>query len=1032
MVRERFECPCAVMVAVCALAASAAAEVEVSSATFGGLEARAIGPAATSGRIAAIDVISGDRTTIYIGAAGGGLWKSVNGGTTFKPVCDDYTQSIGAIRVDRANTDTVWVGTGESWTRNSVSVGTGVYKTTDGGENWTHVGLADTERISKILVHPTASNVVYVCATGHLWNANEERGVFKTTDAGKTWERILYIGADTGCGDIAIDPQQPDILYAGMWQFRRYPYFFHSGGPGSGLYKTTDGGKRWCKLTNGLPEGELGRIAVAVAPSRPSTVYAVVESENTGMYRSDDLGETWRYTGTNSNVEGRPFYFAQVHVDPTDFNRVYKPGSMTAVSTDGGETFSTIGMDTHADHHAFWIDPGNPDRLMVGTDGGLYTSNDRGVTWSFVKALPIAQFYTISVDMEDPYNVYGGLQDNGSWMAPSRSPGGIQNKNWDNVGMGDGFHVYVDRADSDILYVEWQGGRIQRARKSTGESKNIQPLPRAGEPKLRFNWNTPIHLSENRADTLYIGAQFLLRSRDRGESWARISEDLTTDDPTKQKQLDSGGLTPDNSTAENHCTIYSIDESPVDERVIWVGTDDGNLQVTRDSGTSWTNVVDNVPGLPAHTWVTHVEAGRHRAGEAFVTFDGHRTGDMSTYVYKTDNFGETFTPLHGDDIEGYALCILQDLVKENLLFLGTEFGLYISLDGGINWARFKENLPKVGVRALAIHPREHDLIVATHGRGVYIIDDITPLRHVDEAVLEADLTPLPTRPSVMHMPADVQEFPGSDEFVGTNPQGGAKIVYYLKRRHIFGDLKVEILDNDGNVITSLAGTNRKGINRVSWAARGKGPKMPPAASLVPQMYSFLGPQVAEGTYKIRIVKGDRVFDHEVTIVQDPRADYTTEDKALQDELVNKLYGMLGRLTYLVDALIELRTQVLDRAEKLEPADALAKMLRGFAIELETFRKTIVATRKGGFLAGEEKLRELIGSLYGNVNGFEGRPTDSQVEYTAVLDAQLTEAETRLEAMTLPRLGDINARLHEQELEPIERLTKTQWESRPDN
>jgi len=1024
--RVSFACLCLVTVIVCALPATVTAEIDVTSATFGGLRARSIGPAAMSGRIAAIDVIPGDRTTIYVGAAGGGLWKSVNGGTTFKPVFDDYTQAIGAVRVDRAHTDTVWVGTGEPWTRNSVSVGTGVYKTTDGGANWTRVGLEDTERISKILVHPTNSDVVYVCATGHLWNANEQRGVFKTTDGGKTWEKVLFVDEDTGCGDLAIDPQQPDILYAGMWQFRRYPDFFKSGGPGSGLYKTTDGGKNWQKLTEGLPEGELGRIAVAVAPSRPSTVYAVVECEKTGMYRSDDLGETWRYTGTNANVEGRPFYFAQVHVDPTDFNRVYKPGSMTAVSVDGGETFSTIGSDTHADHHAFWIDPGNPDRLYVGTDGGLYTSNDRGINWNFIKALPISQFYTISVDMEDPYNVYGGLQDNGSWMAPSRSPGGVKNKHWDNVGMGDGFHAYVDRGDSDIVYVEWQGGRIQRFRKSTGESKNIQPLPRADEGKLRFNWNTPIHLSANRTDTLYIGAQFLLRSRDRGESWERISGDLTTDDKDKQKQLDSGGLTPDNSTAENHCTIYTIDESPVDENVIWVGTDDGNLQV--DSGKSWTNVVAHVPDLPPNTWVTNVQAGRHHAGVAFVTFDGHRTGDMKTYVYKTTDFGETFTPLHSDDIEGYALCILQDRVNENLLFLGTEFGLYISLDGGIHWARFKENLPKVGVRAMVIHPREDDLVIATHGRGVYIIDDITPLRYVTEATLTTDLTPLPSRPSVLRVPSDVQDFLGSDEFVGENPMDGGKIAYYLKRRHIFGDLRVEVLDDQGNVIKSIAGTNRKGINRVRWAARGKGPKVPPAASLVPQMYSFLGPQVAEGTYKVRIVKGDKTYDHEVTLVQDPRAGYTAEGKAKQDELVGKLYRMLTDLTYLVDALTEVRTQALDRADKLDPDDALASMLRTFATELEAFRKTIVATRKGGFLAGEEKLREKLGWLYGSVNGYEGRPTDSQIEYASVLDTQLKEVAAKLDAMTLPRLGDLNVRLQDKQLEPIERLTRAQWDA----
>ncbi len=1018
---------CALTVGV--LAGNAPAEVVISSATFGQMRARSIGPASMSGRVAAMDVIPGDRMTIYVGAATGGVWKSSNGGTTFKPIFDEHTQAIGAIRVDHSNTETVWVGTGESWTRNSVSVGTGVFKTTDGGENWSDVGLNDTERITDILIDPSDGDTVYVCATGHLWNANEERGVFKTTDGGKTWDKVLFVDENTGCGDIAMDPQQPDILYASMWQFRRYPYSFKSGGPGSGLYKTTDGGKTWERLTAGLPTGELGRIAVAVAPSRPSTVYAVVESEQTAMYRSDDVGQTWRRTGTSPAVESRPFYFSLLHVDPTDFNRVYKPASYTAVSVDGGETFSGLGGGTHGDHHALWINPDNPHQLVLGTDGGVYMSNDRGAKWNFVRSLPISQFYQISYDMNDPYNVYGGLQDNGTWTGPSQSPGGVQGKDWDNIGMGDGFHAYVDRADSDIIYVEWQGGRIQRFTKSTGETKNIQPLPQAGEPKLRFNWNTPIYLSEGRTDTMYLGAQFLLRSRDRGESWERLSGDLTTNDLEKQKQIDSGGLTADNSTAENHCSIYTISESPLDDNVVWVGTDDGNLQVTRNSGGTWSNVTANVPGVPKNTWITHVEAGRHSTGEAFVTFDGHRTGDMTPYVFKTADFGKTWTPLAGNDIEGYALCVRQDLVNPDLLFLGTEFGLFISLDAGGNWARFKGNLPKVGVRALAIHPRDHDLIIGTHGRGVYIIDDITPLRSLTKEVLSAKFTPLPSRRSIMRIPSSVQHFPGNDEFIGDNPQSGAQIAYYLKKRHIFGDLKIEVLDENGEVLATLPGGKRPGINRAMWSARSKGPKVPPAASLVPQRFSFLGPQVAEGTYKIRIIQGKKTHEHLVELVQDPRANYTSEGKALQDKLVFQLYDMLGQLTYLVESLVDVRKQVVARTEKLDEADTLAKSLTTLADDLEAFRKTIVATRKGGFLAGEEQLREKLGWLYGSVNGFEGRPTDSQIDYTAVLRGKLDEAATRFDALTVPRLDELNTQLQQENLAPINRMTKAQWEAK---
>ncbi len=1007
---------------------TAAADVKIDSYIFGGIEARAIGPATMGGRISSMDVVRTDRLTIYVGAASGGIWKSVNGGTTFKSIFDDYNQSIGALTVDRSNTDVVWVGTGEPWTRNSISVGDGVYKTTDGGENWEHLGLENSEHVSKIVIDPTDGETVYVCVTGHLWDSNEERGVFKTTDGGKSWKKILYVDEDTGCGDLAMDPQEPDILYAGMWQFRRWPHFFKSGGPGSGLHKTTDGGKTWRRITQGLPEGELGRIAIAVAPSRPSVVYATVESEKTGLYRSNDLGETWRWVGSTGAVEGRPFYFSLLLVDPTDFNRVYKPGGSTSVSNDGGQTFSGLGGGTHADHHAFWIDPDNPDFLLVGTDGGLYSSYDRGVHWNFLQALPISQFYQVSFDMEDPYNVYGGLQDNGTWMGPSQTPSGVQNKHWDNIGFGDGFHAHVDRQDSDIVYVEWQGGRILRMRKSTGEAKDIKPLPEEGDPEYRFNWNTPIHLSPNRTDTLYVGGQFLFRSRDRGESWEKISPDVTTDDPAKQRQIESGGLTPDNSTAENHCTIYTISESPLSENVIWVGTDDGNLQVTRDGGQTWENVVDRVPDLPACTWVTQVEASRHQQGTAYVTFDGHRTGDMKPHVYKTADYGATWTSLVTDKIEGYCLSVCEDLVSPDLLFLGTEFGLYISIDGGVQWARFKEKLPKVGVRAMAIHPREHDLIIATHGRGIYIIDDITPLRHLTPEVIESDAALLPTRPSRMRIPANVQEFPGNDEFVGGNPPPGAQIVYYLKKRHLFGDLKVEVYDEQDRLVSRLPGARRRGLNRVNWFMREKPPKVPPAASLVPQMYSMLGPLVPEGTYKVKLIKGGKTYEGNIEAVMDPRADYTHGGRALQDKTVMQLYRMVERLTYTVDALLDVKKQGEDRAGKLDEGSDVHASLKSFVGELEAFRKTLVATRKGGFLAGEEQLREKVVGLYGAVNGYEGAPTDSQVRYANVLEGRLEQAEARLDTW-LSSLGVLNAKLEAAGAQPIKRMSKEDWEEK---
>jgi photosystem II stability/assembly factor-like uncharacterized protein len=545
------------------------------------------------------------------------------------------------VGVDPTHPETVWVGTGESWVRNSVSIGRGVFKSTDGGDEWTLMGLGDTERIARIRIHPEDGETVWVCATGHLFDGNEQRGVFKTTDGGRTWKKVLYVDQDTGCADIDIDPQAPDIVYAAMWQIRRYPDRFVSGGPGSGLYKSTDGGETWNELTNGLPEGEMGRIAVAVAPSRTSRIYATVEADETALYRSDDLGSSWERVNDSNSVAARPFYFSHLVVDPKDHRTVYKPGQFLAISTDGGESFTSFlagGLGgVHSDHHALWIDPQDPKHLVLGTDGGVYVSLDQGHTFRMVASLPISQFYEVSVDMEWPYNVYGGLQDNGSWMGPSRSPSGIENRDWENVGFGDGFHTYRDPGDPDFVYSEYQGGQISRLHLPTGESREIKPFPAEGEPEYRFNWNTPVafspHPGENGEGAVYLGAQRLLRSDDHGSSWRAISPDLTTDNPEWQRQEESGGLTVDNSTAENHNTIYTISESPVEEGVIWVGTDDGNIQVTRDGGESWTLVSEDLPGeLPERTWVSEVFASPHSAGTAFATVDGHYVGDMSTHV----------------------------------------------------------------------------------------------------------------------------------------------------------------------------------------------------------------------------------------------------------------------------------------------------------------------------------------------------------------------------------------------------------------
>lgn len=980
----------AIVVTLAWVAVTAAQDSPVDSDLFGALQARSIGPAVMSGRISALDAVPGDRLTIYAGSAGGGVWKSIDGGLRFKSVFDRHTQSIGAVTVDPSNPKNVWVGTGESWVRNSVSVGDGVYRSTDAGDSWSHLGLAGTERIARIVVHPKDGATAYVCALGHLFNDHDDRGVYRTKDAGKTWEKVLFVANNTGCADLAMDPADPAVLYAGMWQVRRTPSFFTSGGPGSGLHKSTDGGSTWTRLTKDLPAGDLGRIAVSVSPVKPNVVYAVIESSRTALFRSEDRGGSWTEMNSSSNVSQRPFYFSLVVADPKAADRVYKPGLQAAVSDDGGKTWGVLGSggvfgpSYHSDVHALWVNPQNTDQLVMGTDGGVYLSWDRGTTWRFVESLPVGQFYHVSHDSKWPYNVYGGMQDNSTWFGPSRRSGGIGGRHWQSLSPGDGFWSFVDPRDEDVVYDEIQGGNLFRTRKSTLERKDIRPSPRAGEPKYRFNWNTPIHLSRANPGTMYYGAQFLFRTRDMGESWERISPDLTTNDPQRQRQDESGGLTLDNSTAENNATIFAISESPKNPLIIWAGTDDGHVQVTRDGGKTWANVVKNVPGVPAGTWVSSVEAGHFAEGTAYVTFDGHMTGDMKPYVYRTRDFGATWEPLALADLRGYAHVVKEDPVSPNLLFAGTEFGLFVSIDAGQRWAQFTGGLPNVAVRDLAIHPREHDLIVATHGRGLYVVDDLTPLRKLDATSLQQDVAFLEARPSTMVIPVFEFGFNGDGEFVGESPAEVAFITYYLKRRHMFGDLKLEISDSSNRLITTINGGKRRGINRVEWPMRLAPPKTAPGASLVPNLYSLIGPRVPAGTYTVKMIKGKETFTSTVTLQHDPRSAHSAADRALQQKTVMQLYGMVERLAALIENIIATRDK------------ARASGDTALADEMERQRVSLVSSKQGEGISGEEKLREELGTLYGNVNMHEGRPTASQLTRMGVLGKQLDDAAAAFE------------------------------------
>lgn len=1003
------------------LSTAAETKVKIDSSTFGAIKARAIGPAVMGGRITSLDAVNKNPQIIYVGSAGGGVWKSINSGHSFRPVFDKHTQAVGAVAIDQSKPDTVWVGTGETWVRNSVSVGTGLYKTSDGGQNWKLVGLEKSERIGRICINPENSDIVYAAVLGHLWDANEERGVYKTTDGGKTWKKILYVDENTGCADLTMDPQEPDVLYAAMWQFRREPYFFNSGGPGSGLYKTTDGGRNWKKIHSGLPGENLGRIAVAVAPSRPTRVYALVEAKKTAIYRSDDQGENWLRLDSSVTIGERPFYFSLVVVDPLDYKRVYKPGLIMSVSTDAGKTFEQRYGGAHGDYHALWVNPDNPHNQVLGTDGGVYVSFDRGNSWRFLNSLPVSQFYHVSFDMEKPYNVYGGLQDNGSWSGPSRSPRGISNGDWTNVGYGDGFYVLVDPHDKDILYREWQGGNISRLHRSTGESKDIKPYPKEGEPPYRFNWNTPIHVTDN---ALYVGAQFLFRSTDKGESWQRISGDLTTNDPRKQRQHETGGITVDNSTAENHCTIYTISESPLDKNVLWTGTDDGNIQVTRDGGKSWTNVVKNIPGLPANTWCSFIESSRFAAGTAYAVFDGHRTGDMAAYVYKTTDFGKTWQSSSSETVKGYAFVIREDIKKANLLFLGTEFGLFVSVDGGGQWAQFTGDLPNVAVRDIAIHPRDNDVILATHGRGIYIIDDMTLFRKITPEVLETKVHFFEPEPVVIKRIGGDARDSNPGEFVGSNPAEVGKITYFLKKRHIFGDMKLEIYDPEGKLIKTLPSGKRRGINIVNWRLRLKPPKV--AATPTRGLILPAGPLVKEGTYTAKLIKGKETYTQQIKVMYDPDSLHSAADRALQQETVWKLYRMQEHLAYVAHSCAGVRDRARENAEKLKKGNRLGRTLDKFAAKLDKLHKTLVATRKGAGITGEEQLREKVVYLYSNINDYDGKPTESQLSRVEVLEKEIDKANAAFKAIIEKELPGINKKLENKKLKAIKIESKEEY------
>jgi photosystem II stability/assembly factor-like uncharacterized protein len=865
---------------------------------------RSIGPGGMSGRITAIDVVLSDTDIMYAGTASGGLWKSLSAGITWEPIFDNQiTASIGAVAVQQSNPDVIWVGTGEGNPRNSLNGGYGVFKSIDGGKSWKSMGLEKTRHIERVLIDPSNPNVVYVGAIGSPWGEHAERGVYKTTNGGKSWRKILFVNNKTGIGDLVMDPENPNKLIAAMWEHKRDPWFFKSGGPGSGLYISYDGGENWSKRTekDGLPKGELGRIGIAIAKNKTNIIYALIESKKNALYKSEDGGFKWKKINDKRGIGNRPFYYSDIEVDPENENRVYSIFTYVNVSQDGGKNFSQLmpayGVDNgvHPDHHAWWIHPEDGSFMIDGNDGGLNITRDGGKTWRFVGNIPVAQFYHISVDNEFPYNVYGGMQDNGSWRGPSYvwKTQGIRNSYWQEIAFGDGFDVVPDLDDSRYGYAMSQQGYVSRYDWITGNNYIVRPTHVDPKINLRFNWNAAIGQDPFDNSTVYFGSQYVHKSTDKGLTWNTISPDLTTNDPEKQKQSESGGLTLDATGAENHCTLLVIEPSSIEKDMLWVASDDGRVHFTTDGGINWTDVSKNIKGLPKGSWITQIKASNKNKGEALLVANDYRRFNYTPYAYRTKNYGKNWERIVDEnDVKNFTYSIVEDPVNSNLLFLGTDDGLYISLDAGKKWEKFESKIfPTVPVKDLIIHPRENDLIIGTFGRAAWVLDDIRPLRKIASSVeiindKSITLFEPPTAYLASYQQPTGSRFGADALYQGENRKSGAMISYYFnpkkndikenksdveKTKKTKKDSLVLNIYNGDKLIRTLKKVppTKKGIFRWYWNMDEKG-KSRPSRNLRSSKREPSGVKVIPGEYKLVLSYKNEKSEEKISVKSDPR------------------------------------------------------------------------------------------------------------------------------------------------------------------